>query len=433
MALFRSVLKHYHRTKDPRGAQNFLRLWARLSQSAEARRELMSVSYALGDIEEAISACESLLARDPDDRQALLDLGLLRLGQNDPAGALPFLERLESLEAGAPCTLRACRDSRMDPERAAQGIPYVATFEDALVETAQWSVVVGPRVFFRETHGREIGNGPFVKGRVTQDGTTYLLSLREPEVTIEAPCVLLGGDDDYLHWLLRSVIKLALLEDDPEAKAMPLLTSEVLPRHALEWLQLLGFDEGRLIRLPHASVARCKELVVPTVLRAHPRMRLGIEWLRGRVAGLLAAPPQANELLYVSSRDRVGGALLNDAELAQALEARGFRTLVPSEVSVADQVRAFSRARVIVGAQGPALANVMFAPPGARFIEITSTNLREMADTRLTAQAANLQTAVVTSDDYGPDSPEIKHPMYLPYRVRVEEVLHALEPALASQ
>jgi len=60
----------------------------------------------------------------------------------------------------------------------------------------------------------------------------------------------------------------------------------------------------------------------------------------------------------------------NEAELLSALEDRGFTKFDPAGLTVAEQVRTFAEASVIVAAHGAALTNVAFCSPATDVVEL---------------------------------------------------------------
>ena len=376
-------------------------------------------------------ACEALVALDPQDADGLWNLALFKLQGDTPAEAAPLFARHQALRTGILAEMRACRVSLLDPVRAARGEPYVATLEDVLVDTGYWSVIDGERLYTRETHDRTLANADFVRSRVSPDGEWMIVALRDPGLTIEERCVLLGGDDNYSHWLSRNLLKLSLLDRDPALAGLPMLVNDDLRRYQLEFLDLLQIPPERLLRVKRGGFVRCKRLVVPTVLRNHPRMRTGIDWIRSRLAQYLAPEAHAHDLVYVSRRDSPLRKLLNDDELALRLEAEGFRTLVASELSVADQIRAFSRARVIVGPHGAGLTNLVFAPRDALVVEIASTAIAHMEDFRAIARHMGQRLVTLVSRDLDEEALHL-NPRHRDFRADIPEVLATLRRELGQ-
>jgi capsular polysaccharide biosynthesis protein len=398
---------------------------------AQALREMHALALARGDGPEAARSGERLLALRPDDAGIHWNLAVLALQAGDADAALRHFKWHDAQRSAGALETRLCTDSLLDPVRAATGEPYVARLRDVLVETALWSVIDGDRVYVREAHDRTIANGPYVAGRRFPDGRRFIFSLPAPSVTIEPPCVLLGGDENYSHWLTRNLIKLCLIEGQPGYAGLPLLINEDLRGYQREYLELLDIAPARLVKVPRGTIVACRDLVVPTQLFRHPRMRRGIEWLRGRLAQHMATGAPGDRL-FLSRKDSATRVMLNEDALADALAALGFRTIVAGAMSVVEQVAAFSRARVVVAPHGAGLTNLMFAPPGTLVLEIASANIGHMDDFRLIAQQMDQRMVTVVADDLGPELPPDEHPMHRSYRCDVPAVMEILRRELAA-
>ena len=80
--------------------------------------------------------------------------------------------------------------------------------------------------------------------------------------------------------------------------------------------------------------------------------------------------------LFVNRRPEMGRCIANVEELETALRARGFRTIYPGEMSVAEQINAFVAAEVVVGIHGAGLTNIIFRRSGKMsLIEIFTPNM----------------------------------------------------------
>ena len=77
----------------------------------------------------------------------------------------------------------------------------------------------------------------------------------------------------------------------------------------------------------------------------------------------------ARRRLYVSRRDASFRRVLNEAEIMPLLRQHGFEEVAMSDLSVAEQAKLFSEAAVLVGPNGSAFANLVFANPACRVIE----------------------------------------------------------------
>lgn len=418
MGLLRGVLRNLRRGATP---------------SAEALHGQLEEAIAQGDQRAALELSERILALHADDARALWAAAVINFKSGNVQLGVSYFARLEDISSGGGRSTRLVRESLMDPERAASSVPYVARLDDVLLDPGYWAVIDGDRLYTRETQGRTIANSPIVGGRVTRDGRQCVVSLPRAPERIEEPCILLGSDQNYAHWVLRNLPKLSLLERADVPPEASLLVRDDLRRWQLDYLELIGIPESRLRRVREGDVVACRRLYVPTQLNQHPRLGDGLAWLRARLAPLLVPPERATDLVYASRREHPRRKLLNESEVEAALAPLGFHTIVPGEMSVREQIEAFSRARVVVAPHGAGLANMAFAPPGAALVEIASSAIAHMGEFRHLCEVAGMRIRSVTSSDMDEEASFDGGGMHRHYRVDVDELLSAVGEALASR
>jgi capsular polysaccharide biosynthesis protein len=366
-----------------------------------------------------------VLGHEPDDPEALEQLGIALFAAGDEDGALELFVQSDRARFGAGVQTRLCVNSLLDPERAARGEPYVHVLEDVLVDSEFWIVIDGERAYSHETFDAQIANSPFVRRRTIRRGARFVTTITPPRLSVDEPCVLLGGDHNYAHWVSRNLLKLALIDGQEKFASLRMLVNRDLRRHQLEYLQLLGIPLNRFILVPGKGMVRCRRLIVPTLTLGRPRMHVGIDWLRRRMSALLAPEEQARDLIFLSRRDSRVRVLLNEDELIRALEPLGFRVIVAGEMSVREQIEAFSQARVVVGAHGAGLTNLVFAPSCAFVLEIVSGRIVHMGEFKFIAGQRGQTYSQIVSEDYGPERDEINR-MHSDYRVDVAAVVKTL-------
>lgn len=413
--LIGDAVRHALRRRAKEGADELAALEARLTAALERGRN-----------DDARAICARVVELAPDHPRALWALAVLLLQAGDVEAAVPHFARLDEAQSGSRVTTRRYRSALMDPERAARGDPYVGWREDVLLETNHCAIFEGDEVYFRETQDRTFANHPWVRGRVSPDGRDFVVSLPSVDRVIPEPFILLGTDENFSHWLERNLLKLAVLAADGIDDALPLLINEDLRGYQREFLELVGVTPERLMPVPRGLLVSCRRVAVPVSLRNRPRMRLGIDWLRARVAGHMSPPALARDLLFVSRRDGNLRVMHNEAELEQALQPLGFTTFVAGEAPVTEQIRAFSRARVIVGAHGAGLTNLMFAPPGAFVLEIATPGSARMEEFRFIAGAMGQRIVTLIAERPGDNARPDLIPLKWNFYVDVPQVLAVL-------
>jgi capsular polysaccharide biosynthesis protein len=145
----------------------------------------------------------------------------------------------------------------------------------------------------------------------------------------------------------------------------------------------------------------------------------------------MAPPAEADAFLYVSREDAGFRHVVNEAELFEELEPLGFRKIVPGRLGVAEQIREFSAASMVVAVHGAALTNTVFSPAHAAVVEINNSKLQSMDDFRRIAKAVGQRFQTIVSDVYAdPHAPAHVNSNYV---VDIDEVLRCVGILLREQ
>lgn len=176
------------------------------------------------------------------------------------------------------------------------------------------------------------------------------------------------GVDNYYHFVTDVLPRLDLLHRagiEPDRYLVNRTTA-----FQRELLDMLGIAEGRTLTSADHPHIRADLLVVPSLPDSHLRAPPWIaQWLRQQFLPDQIGPPRRR--LYVTRGGRKNTRRLeNEAEVLDALAPRGFETVEPGSLSVAEQIRLFSEAEIVVGAHGAGLTNLVFCPVGAAVIEL---------------------------------------------------------------
>jgi capsular polysaccharide biosynthesis protein len=198
-----------------------------------------------------------------------------------------------------------------------------------------------------------------------------LMRLRLPPV-IEVPgsvgVLTTRGVDNYYHFLTDVLPRLELL-DRADARPDRYLVNRTMAFQR-EMLDALGVDESHTIQSADAPHIRAEELVVPSLPDSHLRTPPWVAaWLRDKFLPGDVAPPHRRLYLGRGTRKNTRR-VTNEAEVLARLAPLGFQSVDPAQMTVAEQVRVFAEAQIIVGAHGAAMTNLVFCPEGTAIVEL---------------------------------------------------------------
>jgi hypothetical protein len=255
--------------------------------------------------------------------------------------------------------------------------PALFVLNDVLVIPPDWSVLTDD--------GRLIVDGiainPYLirKGRfpaVQPTGGEACALTLEVGDPIDEPVFFVGGDcmGNYYHWLVDFFPRLvAFLRLRPRLRALGILRIALLqdpPEVVFALLAHLGLREEDVLWIDGNQPRPVRFLALLSNVSQYGYIHpFAVETLRAE----FPPPPgagTAKRALYVSRRDANARRVRNEDELTAALATRGIETVVPGALSFDAQRRLFAEACVIVGPHGAGLTNMLFAPPGARVVEL---------------------------------------------------------------
>ena len=176
-----------------------------------AALNLYGTACAYGQrITEAVDHMRKAIEHAPREPEFRNNLATLLLATGDHHTAREEFVRAAELSHGFRGDLRICRNSLLDEAKAATNRPYIHELSDITVDTAYWTAIDGDRIYSDELVRRKLANHPFVDGRTTADQEYVAIDLPEPVREVNEPCVFVGGDENYSHWLLHYLMRLAL-------------------------------------------------------------------------------------------------------------------------------------------------------------------------------------------------------------------------------
>lgn len=203
----------------------------------------------------------------------------------------------------------------------------------------------------------------FVRTRLPQprilSGRT--LSLVTPEAT-----------SNYHHWTMDLLPRAGLVQ---RAGYRFSDFDHVLIKHRghpfqLEALKRLNIDPAKVIQADDRLHVQAEQLVVPSIRHDNMKVNAGdMEFVRRFYLPEEPARHTAFRRLYVSRRDAAFRRVTNEDELMPVLKEHGFEEVSMSKMTVAEQAKIFSEAEFLIGPNGSALANMVFANSACQVVE----------------------------------------------------------------
>ncbi len=187
--------------------------------------------------------------------------------------------------------------------------------------------------------------------------------------------ILIGNCDNFGHWLLNHLARLALVMPDGKFEGIPLVVGENISGTQLDCLARFGFDRSKLIQLRQGRLARFKMLWAPVM----PFCALDNSlWWSPYIVDFLRSqfrlrPPDSGprRRLFVSRRNSRWRRLSNEDELRPYLVGLRFEFVDPGSLTIAQQIDLASNAEIIMGPTGAGMNILIFAPGDAVVIDLT--------------------------------------------------------------
>jgi len=175
---------------------------------------------------------------------------------------------------------------------------------------------------------------------------------------------------NYHHWMIDLLPRAGLVQRagwDLNAFDQILIKHRGYPFQK-EVFARLGIDEPKIIRVNDTDHFQADSLIVPSFHHDSTLVnKADLNYVRSLFVPAAPQPPRRR--LYLGRRDAAHRRVLNEDALLTLLKAHGVEEVSMSGLTIADQARLLSDASVVIGPNGSALANLIFAQPSCRVIE----------------------------------------------------------------
>ncbi len=180
------------------------------------------------------------------------------------------------------------------------------------------------------------------------------------------------GSPNYGHWLIDDVPRLKsalhLMAADP--RPVRILLHEFfqpVDQVRIDTIRALCGPDIRIEWLDFSRAYHFDELFYATPVSDHPVQKspLALAYAARRMVDAALPDPREDgrgDRLFVSRASQRTRALINQADVRDLVQARGFRVVDPETMTVLEQTRLFAGAHAIIGQMGAAMTNTLFCP-----------------------------------------------------------------------
>ncbi|AVP87373.1 hypothetical protein phytr_4230 [Candidatus Phycorickettsia trachydisci] len=183
------------------------------------------------------------------------------------------------------------------------------------------------------------------------------------------------GSENWYHWLVQVLPRLAILKESKiEYDHIYINGLEEWHKTSLKkFLSCNGINEEKLLIINEDCIIKARELIVPSVPHIPCKGHHGLSWLEETLEGVFLKDDtecETYDKIYISRANASSRKIINEEEIKCKLEDLDFEILYLEKLSPEVQAKIFAHAKIIAGPHGSGFANLIFAEPGFKLIEI---------------------------------------------------------------
>jgi len=161
---------------------------------------------------------------------------------------------------------------------------------------------------------------------------------------------------NHSHWLIQTLVKLTMFEA-AGIRPSKLIVQPSIKKYQIEMLSMLGYSKNDLIVRGVNQPMKFRELYVSyTSNTLIPDLSIF-----DRLIAETVSKDYSLEKIYVSRQDKSNiRRFLNEEKIIELVKEQGFEVVIPSKLTVEEEINIFRNAKVIVGPLGAGLYNSIF-------------------------------------------------------------------------
>jgi capsular polysaccharide biosynthesis protein len=180
--------------------------------------------------------------------------------------------------------------------------------------------------------------------------------------------------DVYYHWMIDILPRLILLKNSPLFDKIDYFVfNKVSQPFQTYTLNQIGIPQQKIIQTKNLFHYHYKteNLIFPSFTSAfNSSSTLTIESLKNTFCPKNKLQDDSNKLIFISRRNINGRTLLQEKQIYEYLNQKGFTRFYAEDYSLPEQIKIFYNSKVIIGPHGSGFTNIVFCKPQTKIIDI---------------------------------------------------------------
>jgi tetratricopeptide (TPR) repeat protein len=271
---------------------------------------------------------------------------------------------------------------------------YLSRFKNAQIIPESGMLAVSDKLLVKESIHVKPYHIPLFSSYIQQINDDAAFLCAPKSVVFEKEnCIYFGTNNNFYHWLLDELPRLSLIEQMSLCDSRPILINKNASAWQYELLSMLGIQQERLLAISLDQPTSFKNLIVPSRLSkdmvTHPQ---AAAYMRKKLfSGSDHTKPRTGKRIYITRNieAKTNRAFLNEKNIIEKFKRNNFQIVDTGSLSIKRQIDLFHDVDVVAGPGGAGLANILFAPKGARLLSLSASDI--LCETFTSIAASNGQ------------------------------------------
>ncbi|MFC0213915.1 DUF563 domain-containing protein [Paenibacillus chartarius] len=174
---------------------------------------------------------------------------------------------------------------------------------------------------------------------------------------------------NYFHWLYDIIARFELLRKSG-VRVDQYILNGTKHRFLDEVLRLLKIEESKVVYTDDQFYWSASQLAIPSLPNRVGYSEWTVDFLRKKLLPYASKDFRRSKSIYISRGDAAYRRIANEHEVIGVLQRFGFEVYTLGALTLKEQIQLFASAEMIVAPHGAGLANLTFAQPGTKVIEL---------------------------------------------------------------